>query len=395
MTKRYKLAPAQGAVSMNTLTPSGSGLTWFPRFLGAACITILGVGVAAMPARAADVPELLRMVIPEGKPASERAVAEQDVLVLNGAMMGIYENSLAKYKKSMREHVPIILALFSGGGGRMILYRPGQEPLEAEPVPKIYALTKSVAHSSMATYQIVAPYLANPADTSWHGPMQSYRAQSHTAYDSLHSLDMSSDDREVLASILKHNIAFMDECLSKGTFTYAELEKFTHDLMPYIPKAIAIGANAQVSHWMKVLDAWKTMLGKDWVRTYAVTNSLYVTRRNNILFTVLAQFMGEEAFGDRLLLLETTEFTTTPDTMLDLLARIVSDRALGQVFFKDAFLMDVELLGGGARKVIAEEAKKLGMKPLIPPLSPFHSHAWPWSVDPKSGAGPSTMEEVK
>jgi hypothetical protein len=120
-----------------------------------------------------------------------------------------------------------------------------------------------------------------------------------------------------------------------------------------------------------------------------------VTRQNNILFSVLAQFMGEEAIGNRLLLFETTEFTTTPEKMLDILGRIVSDRALGQVFFKDYYLMDAELLGGGGRRVIVEEATRRGMKPLLPPAAPFYSNEWPWKTDSKKGKGPSTLEEVK
>ena len=77
-------------------------------------------------------------------------------------MMDVYEGSLAQYKRNMRERVPIILALFSEGGGKMILYRPGHEPLFAEPVPVVYQLAKSVSHSSMAVYQLVAPYLTDP-----------------------------------------------------------------------------------------------------------------------------------------------------------------------------------------------------------------------------------------
>ncbi len=133
----------------------------------------------------------------------------------------------------------------------------------------------------------------------------------------------------------------------------------------------------------------------DWERTYAASNTIYVTRQNNILFTILVQFMGQEAIGNRLLLLETTEFTTTPEKMLDLLGRIVSDRALGQVFFKDYYLMDAELLGGGGRKFIAEEATKRGMKPLLPPAAPFYSNEWPWKTDPTKGKGPRTLEEVR
>ena len=295
----------------------------------------------------------------------------------------------------MRERVPIILALFSEGGGRMILYRPGHEPLVAEPVPIVYQLAKSVSHSSMAVYQLVAPYLADPSDKSWHGPMQVFRTRCQTALESLDGLDLSADDRSILETILKRNLEFMDECLKAGTFTTEQLEKFTRASAPYFGKTIGIAARAQVAHWMDVVAGWKKLLGKDWERTYAASNTIYVTRQNNILFTVLVQFMGEEAIGNRLLLLETTEFTTTPEKMLDLLGRIVSDRALGQVFFKDYYLMDAELLGGGGRKFIAEEATKRGMKPLLPPAAPFYSNEWPWKTDPKKGKGPSSLEEVK
>ena len=106
-------------------------------------------------------------------------------------MMDIYEGSLAQYKRNMRERVPIILALFSEGGGRMILYRPGHEPLVAEPVPIVYQLAKSVSHSSMAVYQLVAPYLADPSDKSWHGPMEAFRTRCQTALESLDGLDLS------------------------------------------------------------------------------------------------------------------------------------------------------------------------------------------------------------
>jgi hypothetical protein len=81
--------------------------------------------------------------------------------------------------------------------------------------------------------------------------------------------------------------------------------------------------------------------------------------------------------------------------MLDLLGRIVSDRALGKIFFKDYYLMDAELLGGGGRKLIAEESSRRGMKVLLPPAAPFYSNEWPWKTDPKKGKGPSSLEEVK
>jgi len=164
----------------------------------------------------------------------------------------------------------------------------------------------------MAVYQIVAPYLADPSDKSWRGPMQVFRTRCQAALESLDGLNLSTDDRAILQAILERNLAFMNECLKAGTFTTEQLQQYARSCAPYFGKTIAIAARVQVAHWMDVVADWKKELGKDWERTYAVSNTIYVTRQNNILFTVLVQFMGEAAMGNRLLLLETTEFTTTP-----------------------------------------------------------------------------------
>jgi hypothetical protein len=340
------------------------------------------------------VPEFLRIVVAEDDAASDRTVAEQSVLALNSAMMVIYDEALAKYRQNLRRRVPIILALFTGEGGRMILYRPGHDPLVADPVPIAYQLAKSVGHSSMAVYQLVAPYLAHTSDRSWQAPMRAYRARNAAALDNLEALDLPDGDREVLRALIECNLAFMDACLRKGRFAYHELEAFARGCAPHAARTIGIAARAQVGHWMGVVAEWKAMLGDDWDRAYAVSNSLYVTRQNNILFTILAQFMGQGAIGDRLLLIETPEFTTTPETLLDLLTRIVADRGIGQVFFQDYYLMDAELLGSGARQVIEQEVTRRGMTPLLPPLAPFHSNDWPWRTDPTKGKGPATLEEA-
>jgi hypothetical protein len=340
------------------------------------------------------IPDFLQVVVGEEEPASERAIAEHNVLTLNSAMMTLYDETLEKYKRNMRNRVPIILALFTGQGGNMILYRPGHEPEVAPPVPVVYQLAKSVGHSSMAIYQIVAPYLAHPGNQSWRGRLQGYRTQNQTALDSLNALEMLDEDRAVLRAILERNLAFMDDCLDKRTFTFESLQKFTREVAPFSVKTIGIAAPAQIGHWMKIVEGWKERLGKDWDRTYAVSNSLYVTRQNNILYSVLVQFMGTAAMNDRLLLIETPEFTTTPEKMLEVLTRIVSDRGIGMNFFRDYFLMDVELLGGGGRAAIEKEMAKRGKSAVLPTLAPFRSHEWPWHTDPTKGIGPARLEDV-
>lgn len=341
------------------------------------------------------VPDFMRPVIADEPPASERVVAEQAVLALNTSMLQFYETSLTKFIGNMRDQVPIILALFTGQGGQMILYRPGREPEVAPPVPLVYQLAKSVGHSSMAIYEIVAPYLSNAyGNQLWRAPLETYRTQNRTALDSIGALDVSDEDRAVLGAILECNLTFIDQCLAKGGYSYGEVEAFVRGTVPHSFTAIGIASGAQVGHWMNVVENWQRDLGEAWDRTYGVSNTLYVARQNNILFSVLVQFMGTDAMGDRLLLIETPEFETTPEKMLDVLGRIVADRSLGMMFFRDYFLMDVELLGGGGRAAIEREMAKRGRQAALPTLAPFRSDDWPWKTDPTTGTGPSRLEDV-
>lgn len=340
-------------------------------------------------------PETFRNVISARKAPTAREVAQKNVLTLDTAMMDLYDDALATYKQNLRDKSPIVIALFTSQGGEMTLYRPGKEPLKAPPVPVVYQLAKSVSHSSLAIFEMLAPYLENPSDPSWRRPMEGYRLKLQAALDGLDALDMARDDREVLRLILTRNIAFIDQCLKDSTFTYAQLEQYGRGLWPSFQKTIGLASRLQVSHWMDVLTDWKKMLGKDWDKTYGVTNTLYVTRQNHILFTVMVQFFGRDAIGDRLFLFETPSFFTEQATMLDVLTRIVADRAVGEIYFKDGYVMDAELIGGGARKAIIEETTKRGIKPVIPPLARFKSNAWPWATDPSTGTGPSTLDDIK
>ena len=128
---------------------------------------------------------------------------------------------------------------------------------------------------------------------------------------------MPPDWRENNRIILQNNIAFMDDCVAKGAISFAALEAFSKKQGPYLKKDIAWAAQTQVGHWMSVIGEWKTMLGADWDKTYAASNTIYVARQNNVLFSVLAQFFGPEAINNRLMLIETISFTTTPDDMLE------------------------------------------------------------------------------
>lgn len=360
-------------------------------------LTALSIPTASF-AATDDIPDYMNIItLNQEAPIAKDKLAFKNLYALNEGMFPIYESRIALYKKHLRDRIPLIMGLFSGDGGRFILYPPGKDPIEAPPPPVVYKMAKSVGHCAMVTYDLVAPFCKSSAtDQSWVGEMKAYRVRVQTAIEALDQLSgIKSEDRDLLQDTLKnHVLVFMDKCLNKGSFTYDDVIAYARGVKPNLAKLIGVASSTQVAHWYTVLEGWKKMLGADWDKTYALTNTIYVARQNNILFTLLAQFMGEKAINDRLILLETTDFTATPDDMMSAFIRIVSDRALGESFYKNYFLMDYELLGTGGRNAIVAEATKRGQKAILPPLVPYNSNQWPMRIDPNSGSGPATLEEI-
>lgn len=343
------------------------------------------------------VPDYMQsFVIKTDQPTSSEATAIANVITLNDEMFGIYDHSIEIFKENFLSNHPLVMALFSGKGGRFLLYRPGRPVLEADSVRVVYQIAKSVGHTAMATFELLAPYTADPTNNQgWLGKLRAYRTDVQVANDSLNAIDLNPDVRKLLRDTLDQIAAFMDQSIKNRTFTYQQMQTFARKIKPNLAKLIDVATNAQVNHWLDVMQQWKQMLGPEqWERTYGLSNSIYVARQNNILFSILAQFFGEEAINDRLIFLETTDFTTTPDAMLNAFMRIVSDRMIGGIFFNEPRLMDHELLGGSARKVLEQQAGKRGFKAVLPPLVPFNSHEWPWAIDPKSGKGAALMEDI-
>jgi hypothetical protein len=357
------------------------------------CMSLTAIALAAATARtmADDLPSYMEPIA--GRTASSPAeTATKNVLALNTGMFDLYDAAAKIFQGNMLARHPVILALFSGAGGRFILYRPGQAPLEAPPVPIVYQLLKSVGHSTMAMAEVVGPYLDNPDNQSWRGPMLAYRSRMKSALDGLDATPMPAEWRDNNRAILENNIAFMDACLAKSAISSASLAPFTQKQEPYLKRNVAWAAQTQVAHWMSVVADWKKTLGADWDKTYAASNTIFVTRQNNVLFGVLAQFFGAQAVNDRLMLFETISFTTTPSDMLDLLTRIVADRSVGAMFFGNYYLMNYELMGGDARAAIIAEDAKLGMTPFLPPVVPFGFKQWPALITP--GPGPASIADL-
>lgn len=358
--------------------------------IGGVCALSLAVGSGPV-ARAAELPAHFKGIVGT-QTATSAEIGTKDVLQLNRTMFELYGDASAMFKKNILAQHPVILGLFSGAGGRFILYRPGMAPVEAPQVSIVYQLLKSVGHSTMALAGMVTPYLNSPGDLSWRGSLASYRIRMQAALDGLDATAMSPDWQSTNRSILQNNIAFMDECLKNNAISPDALQDFAMKQAPLLKKIIAWAAQTQVAHWMDVIGGWKQMLGADWDKTYAASNTIYVARQNNVLYSVLAQFFGPQAINDRLILIETVSFTTTPNDLLDALTRIVGDRSIGAAFFGNYHLMDYELMGGDARQAIIDEATKRNITLNLPPQVPFGSRQWPTLITP--GSGPKSLSDL-
>ncbi len=358
-----------------------------------ACATALSIAFAAANgvAKAEDLPAYMKPIA--GHIASSPAeTATKDILALNAGMFELYGDAAKVFQSNILSQHPVILGMFSGDGGKFTLYRPGQAPLDAPPVPVVYQLLKSIGHSTMALAEVVGPYLNNPDDQAWRGSMLAYRSRMKSALDGLDATAMPAEWRDNNRTILENNIAFMDDCSAKGAISFAALKAFSDKQGPFLKLDVTWAAQTQVAHWMTVIADWKTMLGSAWQETYAASNTIYVARQNNVLFSVLAQFFGPDAINDRLILIETISFTTTPADMLDSLTRIIADRSVGAMFFGNYHLMDYELMGGDARSAIVAEDTKREMTPFLPPAVPFGSKQWPTLITP--GTGPASIADL-
>src|SRR6476659_10080604 len=124
--------------------------------LGGVCALLLSVVAvgSGRPARAADLPSYFNEIV-GAETASPAEIGTRNLLQLNTTMFELYGDAGQVFKKNILARHRLILGLFSGAGGRFILYRPGMAPIDAPPVPIVYQLMKSVGHSTMALAEVV------------------------------------------------------------------------------------------------------------------------------------------------------------------------------------------------------------------------------------------------
>ena len=156
-------------------------------------------------------------------------------------MQSIYAEALQRYRATLRATHPIILALFDEGGGTLILYPAGAEPVTAPARLGLPAgqVDRAQCHGLVPAHR---PLSARARPAAWRGPLAAYRDLIAAALPGLGELELADADRDAMAAILAHNLAFLDTALAAGELRYAALERFARGQTPLIERAIAVAA---------------------------------------------------------------------------------------------------------------------------------------------------------
>jgi hypothetical protein len=186
--------------------------------------TSIALATAIGMAMADDLPGYMQPIA--GHTASRPAeTATKNVLALNSSMFELYGDAAKVFEKNILSKHPVILGLFSGAGGRFILYRPGQPPLDAPSVPIAYQLLKSVGHSTMALAEVeTMSFTTTPSDM-------------------LESLTRIIADRSV-GALFFGNYHLMDYELMGGDARAAIIaEDGKREMKPFLPPLVPFGSN--------------------------------------------------------------------------------------------------------------------------------------------------------
>ena len=80
--------------------------------------------------KTSGLPAYFKEIVGTSAPSAAE-IGTRNIIQLNTTMFELYADAAQVFKKNILAHHPVILGLFSGAGGRFILYRPGMAPIDA------------------------------------------------------------------------------------------------------------------------------------------------------------------------------------------------------------------------------------------------------------------------
>ncbi|AOJ84632.1 hypothetical protein WS86_29405 [Burkholderia savannae] len=271
--------------------------------------------------------------------SNPRVRARDAVFAVDNAMRQNY----AALKARLTSHLsPVIVVNNDYRGGQYTLIHEGRRET-LEPVSPVFELVKSISHTPLGIYVIIAPYLKQPEAIEWVRPLEAFGETLKNALRHLDAAEFPADARAASARILEGGIHFIAQSVVEGRFSIESYERFSASVADAIKVNMQCAAQAQVAGVEALIKRWKAELGDDeWKKVYTVVLSIWTTSVRNQNTIILRRLMDRKNVDTHLIDIATAETPADPVAVaLDNLARIVQDNiAAEMVFPTDPVLAD-------------------------------------------------------
>jgi len=290
-------------------------------------------------------------------------------------------------QRDLHKHQPVIVAEFTPDGGKYTLLRNeygNESRVTVEPVPKLFALSKSIAHAPLGIYACFEPYSTNPKNHGWRKALKSYckvlkvalrtfdnvkegyQIDAHLRrrlVNNLNGITAKFDGAEpnvtedtvvqyihmILKQLLASAINFIDINALTLTSSESPVKIFQewcnatndhpdnpHDTVyKLIVQCQVIAATTQEYGISRLMKKWRASFDpNEWKKLYVIVEAEWVTRKlNSIAQCILPEMADKELALDQRLLIVTNLKGVEP--ALHFLARILEDREAADLILTD------------------------------------------------------------
>lgn len=263
--------------------------------------------------------------------STERSRAVEAVFAIDDMMRSSYDALRARVAEQLSP-VIIVRPDLSGGAYTLVL---GGTQTTVHPTSPQFQLAKSVCHTPLGLFSILAPYLDGSANGDWEAPLSAFRGVLAKALPALEECGLPDGAVAASQAILNGAIAFADTVMAQGSFSIEDFQAFTRAVAGAIEQNMTLAAQTLVQGVQAQLSAWRDAMGKAaWKELYVVILAIWTTERRNQHWVILKDMMDPETVDDHLITVSVGEQDeVTIPVALDNLARIVQDKVAAVMVF--------------------------------------------------------------
>ncbi len=352
---------------------------------------------------------------------SQKAI--ENIEKVDTEMLRHMDNLQDLVQRDLYKYQPVIVAQFTPGGGKYTLLRNeygNESRVTVEPVPKLFALAKSIAHAPLGIYACFEPYSTDPKNHGWRKALKSYckvlkvalrtfdnvkegfQIDDHLRSRLVKNLNGITENFDgadpfvtentvvkyihmILKQLLSSAINFIDINALTLTSNKSPVKIFQewcnathgqpenpHDtIYKLIVQCQVVAATTQEYGISRLIKKWKGSFDpSEWKKLYVIVEAEWVTRKlNSIAQCILPEMADKELALDQHLLIVTN--ITGVEPALNFLARILEDRAAADLILTDHrqpredLSGQTDLLGPVMKEVVCSSLQVNAQKPKI------------------------------